>query len=89
MAVASPVTCEDEQDDAMTQTCALDLWAASLPHIDSDVSDDDDDGYCCYDSREYATGLIVSSPTTSSRAGPAILLVQPERTQQTAKGKKE
>lgn len=52
-----------EEGDAMTQSCALDLWAATLPHIDSDVSDDDDDGYCCYDSREYATGLIVSQIT--------------------------
>ncbi|XP_059353299.1 uncharacterized protein LOC130701846 isoform X2 [Daphnia carinata] len=54
---------EDDRNDAMTQTCALDLWAASLPHIDSDVSDDDDDGYCCYDSREYAKALVL--PTSS------------------------
>lgn len=67
-------------DDAMTQFFALDLWAASLPHIDSDVSDDDDDGYCCNDSREYATTeLVVSSPGLHHRSGakPAISLVPP------------
>lgn len=81
----APVTIGEERDDAMTQSCALDLWAASLPHIDSDVSDDDDDGYCCYyDSREYSTssGLIASAdPSKQTRPGSkptAILLVHPE-----------
>ncbi len=90
----APVIIGDEHDDAMTQTCALDLWAASLPHIDSDVSDDDDDGYCCYDSREYSTsGLIATSalsttlgarqPHQQTRSGSkptTILLVHPEPT---------
>jgi len=87
---AIPVFDDDgDQDDAMTQSCALDRWAASLPHIDSDVSDDDDDGYCCeYESQEYATGLVL--PEFTSCANPTrpgaqpTNIVQPEQTEPTA-----
>ncbi|XP_046444764.1 uncharacterized protein LOC124194558 isoform X6 [Daphnia pulex] len=73
----------------MTQSCALDRWAESLPHIDSDVSDDDDDGYCCeYESQEYATGLVLPEFTSASgnqtRPGAQPTnIVQPEQTQPT------
>jgi hypothetical protein len=80
----------------MTQSCALDRWAESLPHIDSDVSDDDDDGYCCeYESQEYATGLVLPEFTSASgnqtRPGAQPTnIVQPEQTQPTTiKGKRD
>nr|CAH0099896.1 unnamed protein product [Daphnia galeata] len=88
---AVPVFDDDgDQDDAMTQTCALDRWAASLPHIDSDVSDDDDDGYCCeYESQEYATGLVLPELTITSgvnQTRPGVQptnIVRPEQTEPT------
>lgn len=94
---AIPVFDDDgDQDDAMTQSCALDRWAESLPHIDSDVSDDDDDGYCCeYESKEYATGLVLPEFTSASgnqtRPGAQPTnIVQPEQTQPTTiKGKRD
>ncbi|XP_045034218.1 uncharacterized protein LOC123475512 isoform X2 [Daphnia magna] len=69
---------EDDRDDAMTQTCALDRWAESLPHIDSDVSDDDDDGYCCYDTHEYAKALVLPASSTTSGLDQTHSGVQPE-----------
>lgn len=84
---------EDDRDDAMTQTCALDRWAESLPHIDSDVSDDDDDGYCCHDTHEYAKALVLPASSTTSGLDQTHSgvqpenIVQPKENESTIKGK--
>ena len=42
------VVLEERHDPVMTPSSSLDLWAASLPYIDSDISDSDD---CSYSTR--------------------------------------
>ena len=56
------------EQDAMTQTCTMDMLAASLPHIDSDVSDDD-----------CSRSLICSHHSATLSPKPPTTCVQLER----------